>query len=494
MVELLGGQTLSGEKIRLKAQLDKDAERRLKLIAENDKLENSVLDASCGVYQSRYGMIAWVFIFPPSAPGGKLQFDDVGRSLQLSGVTTGIDSNAIVQLVKDDTYFKLIPIAIGTPVTPGKDGRILEHFPHEVTNEIKVDEKGVADYRSRSYVQTICEEEIICDIIPPEDGKAGVRVDGKIIDPKRTHPARVPMGKNTRVAENGKHLVAAIDGHLVYVNGQYVVRPLLEIKGDVDYSTGNIDYRGDVHIHGDVRENFFVRATGTITIEGTVEAANIEAGGDLIVSSGVLGDNRATIKSAGCIRVKYLESCVAYAAKEIFADCIMTAHVYSDEAICVTTGRGTVIGGSLTAAHTIKAKMLGSQANTRTAVTLGILPYSQEKMHNDRTDLKAIRAEMKELEYTIEELERQQGMEGMGEKLAKSRLRRNVLLMKESQLMKHQDAEQVIVPDLEKCRLECEVVYPITTVKIGDDLWRADQTTKRCTLCFDKDTGTIVER
>jgi hypothetical protein len=60
--------------------------------------------------------------------------------------------------------------------------------------------------------------------------------------------------------------------------------------------------------------------------------------------------------------------------------------------------------------------------------------------------------------------------------------------------MKHQDEEQVSVPDLEKCHLECDVIYPITTLKIGDDLWRADQMTKRCKLYFDKDSGTIVER
>ena len=41
------------------------------------------------------------------------------------------------------------------------------------------------------------------------------------------------------------------------------------------YNTGNIDYQGDVHIHGDVRGTFTVKATGNITIDGLVEAAYI---------------------------------------------------------------------------------------------------------------------------------------------------------------------------------------------------------------------------
>lgn len=62
-------------------------------------------------------------------------------------------------------------------------------------------------------------------------------------------------------------LIATMDGHLEYSNGAFYVRPVLEIRGDVDYSTGNIDFIGDVQIAGDVRENFSVRATGSITVD-----------------------------------------------------------------------------------------------------------------------------------------------------------------------------------------------------------------------------------
>ena len=71
-------------------------------------------------------------------------------------------------------------------------------------------------------------------------------------------------------------MIAARSGHLEFANNAFHVRPVLEIKGDVDYGTGNIDFNGDVHIFGDVREGFDVRATGTIIINGLVEAATVE--------------------------------------------------------------------------------------------------------------------------------------------------------------------------------------------------------------------------
>jgi uncharacterized protein (DUF342 family) len=437
-------------------------------------------------------MVAWMFVFPPVGQEGKLQFKDLAQQMTENGVTSGIDSAAVLQLVQDQTYFQLVPIACGSLPVEGHDGRIVELYPREVQKEIKVDENGVADYRSQTYVQLIQEGTTICDIIPPEPGQAGLRVNGEVVEPKKVVAAKAPAGSNTKISEDRTKLVATRDGHLVFSNGLFMVRPLLEINGDVDYSTGNIDYRGDVHIHGDVRENFFVRATGTITIDGTVEAANVEAGGDLIVSCGVLGDNRATIKSGGNIRVKYLENCVAYAGKDVFADCIMSARVYSDGTISAATGRGTVIGGSLTAGYAVKARIIGSQGGMKTYITLGELPYNQERAHNDESDLRAVQQELKELRKTLSYLEEHHGLEGMDEQLAKAHLRKSVLSIKENKLLKDFDMDQSATPDLSKCHLQCEMIYPVTYVKIGDDNQRIDQILHRCSFGYDEETGTIT--
>lgn len=486
---------LMRERVRLKTMLEKDAKARLQTINEWEKTGVGPLDASCKAYLSQSALLAWLFIFPPFGEGGRMQMEEVGKALQLSGVTSGIDSAAVVQLVQETPYFQLIPIACGTMPVEGHDGSVIEHYPRKLAMEIKVDEQGVADYRSVSYVQLIRAGDVICDIIPPEEGQPGIRVDGKVVEPKKVHPAKVPSGRNTALTEDGAHLVATLDGHLVFSGNAFNVRPLLDIPGNVDYETGNVDYHGDVHIHGDVRENFFVRATGTVTVDGTVEAANVEAGGDLIVSSGVLGDNRAVIKSGGCIRVKYLESCVAYAAKGVYADCIISAHVYSDDCISVTTGRGTIIGGSMTAARLIKAKTIGSQAGMKTNLFLGTQPYAEEQRRTDEEELEKIYQEMEELSKTMDYLEEKQlfGSTDLDETLAKARLRKSVLYMKASQLMDRQDAREAAEPDLSKCRLECDIVYPVTNLKIESDLWRADSVKHRCRVVYDQETNCVKE-
>lgn len=486
-------QLLKREVVRLMVQLEQDAKRRLQCIEQAEKNEGQSLDAFCQIYLSRDKMVAWSFVFPPFGPNGTMRGKSVGYALEQSGVTTGIDSGSMVHIFNEPLYFKLVPIAIGTPAVQGIDGRVTEKFPREITKEVKVDENGIADYRTASYVQVIEKNAVICDIDPPQQGTAGLQVDGKVVEPKPVKAAKIPAGANTTVTEDGRHLIASREGHLEFSHGLFHVRPLLEINGDVDYSTGNIDFPGDVHVKGDVRENFTVRASGTIMIDGMVEAAAIEAGKDLVITRGVVGDNRALIKSGGSVRVKYLENCVVYAAKQIFADCIMNSSIFSDDAISVMSGRGSIIGGALSAAHTIKAHMIGAQSGRRTELTLGVLPYLQNEIQDINGDLSNIHKEQAKLDKELAFLENSQGLQGVNEKLAKARMRKSVLGMKEQQLKIRREHLETMEPELSLCRIECDVIYPITSLTVSNSNWTARRMIKPCKIVYDIRTEELKE-
>lgn len=504
---------LARARVRLTAQMEQDAKKRIRAIEAAEKAAAEAeqkrqaaglqegapsepilpsLNASCTVYVSLDKMVAWAFLFPPLGEGD-LPAEAVGDAMQAAGVTTGIDSGAVVRIFQEKPYFRLVPVAIGVPAVEGVNGEVEELFPREVTHEVKIDENGMADYRSLNYVLQVEKDQTICNISLPEPGEPGLRVDGKVVEPKRVSAAKVPRGINTTITEDGLQLIATMAGHLEYANGAFHVRPLLEIKGDVDYSTGNIDFQGDVHVFGDVRENFMVRATGTITVDGLVEAAVVEAGGDLLITRGVVGDNRALLRSKGNVRVKYLENCVVYAGQGVYADCIMTSQIFSDDVISVTTGRGSVIGGALTAAHSIKAMMIGAQSGRRTELTLGILPYVQSEMQNALEDLDNITRESKELDRQLSWLESNQGQEGISSKLAKAKMRKSVLGMKEQQIMKRQERLLGMMVDLSKCRLECDIIYPVTSLTVQDVTHVITEMHRRYHVAYDVRTGELKE-
>ncbi len=492
----LDAETLEQEAGRMMLQLEQEAEKRIKLLegmVRQEKPES--LPAQTVLYVSRDRMLAWAFLFPPVGEGSDVQADEIGRAMQKSKVLSGIDTGTVVRLMQEKPYFQILPIAVGTPAVPGVDGELKEYYEETLPFEVKIDENGVADYKASNYVRQIMKDDVICDITYPVEGKPGTRVDGSVAEPKKVKPLKIPQGQNTKLTEDELHLVAGIDGNLEFRNGVFHISPVLVIPGDVDYKVGNIHFDGDVHIHGDVRENFSVTATGSITVEGLVEAADIVAGGDLLISRGVVGDDRALIRSRGCVRVKFLENCVVYAKESIFADCIMNSLVFSDNSINVSSGRGSVIGGTLTAAERIRANMVGAQSGKRTQLRLGLLSYDKGAAKRLEEEMEHNRKEIAEVDRQIHELEELGGPVGSDMELAKLRQKKTQLELKGRKIVPEleDETEEQLIPDLARCRLECNMVYPNTALTIHGSTWTVRESKTRCKVLYDVENNKLKE-
>lgn len=517
---LLNERELGLERVRISSKLERDAREYLsewnKLEEETLRIEAQkalvaageggetakkgaaekppLLKAKCCVYVAKNGMTAWIMIFPPTDPTVGVDMAAIAMAMEENNITTGIDAAVLTYLFQKRPYFTLVPCACGTPMQDGEDGCVVEHFARQLSKTVKMDERGVADYRAMNYMQAVKEGEVICEILPPKPGVPGVRVDGTVAEPHATKAAVIPAGKNTQLSEDGTKLLALKDGHLEFDGKNFHVKLILDIPGDVDYSTGNIDYHGDVHIHGDVRGTFVVKATGSVTIDGLVESATVESGGDVLISCGVLGDNSAIIRSGGNIRAKYLENCVAYAGKSVFADCIISSRVYSDESIQVTSGRGTIIGGTIVAARTVKSRMVGTESGRKTEIELGTLTYITEERGIDTAELKANMDELKQLELDITFLAKRQALKDENEKsprLEAALRRKTVLCTKIEELTARQLELEKLKPDPAKCRLEVSTVYPPTMLTIGGAFWKFEEIKHSCVAILDKETGEV---
>ena len=448
------------------------AKDRLKACAHEEEAGVPDLDCVCFVHAASSRMAAWAMVLPPLGGGQGPSLAVLGDALQKAGITTGLLENGVTALATDSTrFFVLRPVAVATPPREGKNGTLVEKFERQNIRKVQTDDQGNIDYRAQTYVRAIRRGDIICDILPPEPGRPGVRIDGKVLEPQPVRPAATLKGTNTEVSEDGRHLIASMDGHVEFSGGAFQVRPALVIQGDVDYSTGNIDYPGDVHVRGDVRENFTVRATGKVTIDGLVEGACVDAGGDVVISKGVLGNNKAVIKSKRLVRAMYLENCVVYSGDCTYADCIIASQIYSDSKISVTTGRGTIIGGRLIAGEQVECFIMGSKADRETTVILGQLPCTQEELKTSKEKLRLVQAERSDLELNLAYLEERVSQGALTPKeeteLARVRLRLPVLALKEERLTKRRAELLASQTDLSACRLICDTVYPTTKLIIG---------------------------
>lgn len=523
----LSERELAVEKVRLMAKIERDTkeflremnryeDKKLRMEAkralalaegrepEEENPDDKLVDVKtfCRIYLSANGIVAWLLLIPPSDPEDLMSREAIVAALMENSVVNGVDSATLDYVAQEHPYFTLIPVACGTPIQDGENGRVIEHYPRQLNKSVKLDERGVADYRAMNYMQSIKEGDVICDIIPPKPGTAGVRVDGTVAEPAAVKPAIIPNGTHTAISEDGTKLLATKDGHLEFDGSKFCVKVLLDIPGDVDYNTGNIEYNGDVHIRGDVRETFVVKATGNITVDGLVEAATLEAGGDILISCGVHGNDSTPIKCGGNLRAKYLDDVVAYVGKSVFADSIISSQVYSDGSIQVVTGRGVIIGGTLVAANSIKARTVGTESGRKTELEIGTLSYVKIEHGNDSAELKEAMNELARLERDISFLQKKQkNQERQAEstkeeveidpRLAAALLRKTAVCARIDELTMRQQELEEMKPDLTKCRFECATVYPPAMLTIGGAVWKFEEVKNNCAGWLDKESGEV---
>jgi uncharacterized protein (DUF342 family) len=248
----------------------------------------------------------------------------------------------------------------------------------------------------------------------------------------------------------------------------------MDIPGNVDFSTGNITFLGDVNVHGDVLSGFSVRAMGNIHVDGAIEAGcSVEAGGDLVVVKGILGDGSTVVRAQRCVFSKYVENSTIYVRENLQTDCIINGNVYCDGEVQVRSGRGCIMGGRVWAAKLVSAQSVGSQSECKTAIALGGLPCTN-------FEREVVSQELRDLEIEMEKLEAQLDSPVKASLLGKLRMKLSVSELKLRQMEDDLMDIKLELNEKNDGRLECGIAYPGTELTFGDEVLRLRQESRQC--------------
>ena len=475
------------EKARFASVLNGHAAKMLTAVRPNNDNEVDPADAVAVVFVQANKLTAWLLVLPAMCGGEDITAARIERAASEAGVRYGMDEALIERAVAEKLYFKPLPLAVGLAPVPGIDGRVEELFPREKTPEFRMDEKGNIDFRTLNTMQQVLQGDHICNIILPIPGTDGMDVKGSVIKSPMPAAPQVPNGTNTGISEDGTVLFARMDGQLVYESGRFSVRPVLQIAGNVDASVGNIDFRGDVFIGGDVTEDYEIRCTGSVTINGLVESARIIAGGEINVAKGVCGDGSTFIQSGKSVKCKFIENSTVHAETTVYADSIINSKVTSNHTISVMSGRGTIIGGELAAANLIEAKVIGTESNRSATLTLGILPNIMKERQALDDEEAAIQNELSEIERSSNYVDMLGELNSeLVEKQNKMRLRQKVLLLQQSKLAKKREAlvAQEAQVDVKRSRVNAGTLYPMITLVFGRVQRTTNAVDKKCSAYY----------
>lgn len=334
------------------------------LIDINEKM-NFIISKDC--------LKAEVIFYPPKENGKLLTKSEIINKINTLNIKFGLDLSFIDKFLNSRNYEKAYIFAKGIYPEEGQNGFLEYSINMEKKAKPKILKDGSIDYKTLNLFENVRKGTILSTKIDAINGKDGKDIYGNIIYAKEPIKAPdLPMGKNTEISQDGKRLISSIDGYVVYKNKLIDVLPILEIKSDIDNSTGNIDFLGNVIIRGNVLSGFSINATGNVDIYGWVEGANIVAEGDIFIEKGVQGATKANIVSSGNVTLSFVENANITAEKDVNANSIMHCNVYCNGDLTILGKKGIILGGKSIIAGDLFAKDIGSSMSNNTEIIVGI--------------------------------------------------------------------------------------------------------------------------
>ncbi|GGN90343.1 FapA family protein [Saccharibacillus kuerlensis] len=313
--------------------------------------------------------------------------EDLRRFLHDQEVRFGILDEQISKFVAspEHYFFEEIEIARGVPAIDGRNGRIELLF--EQSGEVRPAEKenGVVDYKELMRLSNVNKGQLLARRYPAENGTPGKSVTGEEVPFKPGKEARFKVGKNVVMDANHTSLYATIEGMVSCTdNGKINVFTVYEVHGDVDYSTGNVDFVGTVVIRGSVLPGFRVKAAGDIRVRGGVEGAELFADGSIEISGGIIGYHKGIVKAGMNVTSSFIQDGNVEAGENVVvSQSIMHSEVRAGKSVVCSGTKGLIVGGHVQAGEGVTARTIGNTMATATAIEVGVLP----NLRNELADL-----------------------------------------------------------------------------------------------------------
>ena len=332
-------------------------------------------DASFSVEISEDAMQVWVdvlaaYVGKPTLP------DEINLVLGKAGVAFGIDQAAVASACAATVDGRFL-VASGRPAEDGEDTRFELLIEDARDRSPQVDELGLIDFRELGAIPTVSADQPLMRRIPSTSGTVGHNVRGEPLMPVPGNNAGFAEKMiGAYVAPEDSNLLRAVfSGQPVHFGNGVMVEQVLRVR-NVNMASGNITFDGTVHVEGEILPGMKVHATGDIVVGGVVDGAELDAGGDVRISGGVIAKSR--VHAGGTVSARFAENAQIFAGVAIaIDDAALQCDMQANNQIVVglkSPQRGRLAGGSARSMLLIRTPILGMNTGGVTHLVLGVNP------------------------------------------------------------------------------------------------------------------------
>ncbi|MDO5156924.1 MAG: FapA family protein [Eubacteriales bacterium] len=440
---------------------------------------------------SRDRMMAYIRFYPPSKNGKYMSPRDILNELQRVNVVYGISEKVISAYIAGRQFCRDIPIAKGKECVLGKDAKIKYHFNTVPTTRPELLEDGSVDFHKLCLFTSIKNGDLLAELIPEVPGTEGKNVLGNPVIPPKVKKKVLKYGRNIKISEDNCKLYSEVDGDVKLEGDTVFVSNTYTVAADVDASTGDIKYNGNVVVTGNVRAGFRIEATGDIEVNGVVEGAYLKADGNIVLKRGIQGMGRGELEAGINIVTKFIESSKVSASGVINAGSSLHSELIAGEEVIISGKKGFVIGGTVSAGKKIEASVFGNKMNTPTVLKVGVKPEVMERFKDLTTIIKDEQEEM---------IKQKQILDSLKNKLASGQklLPNQVILAKQSSEKLKTLAETLEKDSFEYMKLKKEIedntngkivvnntIFPGVSIDISNRMLLIKDIRSRCQFKID---------
>jgi hypothetical protein len=433
-------------------------------------------------------MSAWLTL-TPAYGGAPVTFEQIRQSLKEKGIVSGLITSAEIEAVLKEGHATDYLIAEGMPPVPGQDAQFQSLVPEIQERRPQINEHGIADYRNLGNLILVKQGDPLMRRTLPTEGKKGKNILGQILTPKPSQntPFASELKGATFDPDDSDLLISAIIGQPLLIPNGVMVSPTITVP-QVGISSGNLSFDGTINILGDVMEGMKVYALNDIFVGGTVEAAEIEAGGNITIKGGAIGNSDTTspttsiggkISCKGSVSVRFakyfnIEAGTSIVIEEYSMNNQLTA---MNQILVGKPGgkKGLIIGGVTRAMMLVQAASVGSDAGIKTYIQAGLNPHTQKQLNAIEREIEANEKNQDDIKKIIAFIENNPEKDKNG-LLDKARRTLDKLA---SEIVQHQAIRESFLAEISFAEYAKIVVDQAicngVEVRIGDQIWKAKE-------------------
>lgn len=379
----------------------------------------------------------------------------------------------------------LNPSRKGTQPVKGKDAKfaaLVEDITRQVLKPRSKDE-GKIDMRDLGQTITVGQNDHLMKRTPATKGIAGFTVQGRIIPPLPGQDSLIKPGKGTYISPDDPNLLLASFPGLPIIKDRTIEVDDALCVSNVDVSTGHVKFKGNVFVSGNIEPGMIVKATGSVTVGGFIESAEVQAQGDIKVAKGIIGHTTkegepksCKVFSKGSITASYAQN----AELQTATDLRLGVHSMSNDIRCGNNlivmdslkKHGTLSGGEARVGGKVECVFLGVEGDTATKVhgfarydgyRQKIAELKETYKHAQEQTMDVIRQELEFKKRPKAERSEEQALE-----IEQHREKNNLAIENTKSQLDTLEAE--FETNLAECTVEAhEKVYTRVTIQFGDE-------------------------